>query len=172
MVESTFNYLAPMSERPVYYTYTPPPDAEWRNTKGDRRTLSVHDAREETLEPHLDREGFELAQLATVADDLFDQDSIRGVYYPETEALVKAATGAARVLAFDHNLRSGRIDAQGEKVGMGPIRFVHNDYTVRSGPQRVRELMDRSDRAPASRHGARSRADDRSRRGPPIRPPS
>lgn len=141
MVESTFNYLAPMSERPVYYTYTPPSDAQWRNTRGDRRTLPVHDARQEALEAHLDREGFALARLETAADDLFDEDSIRRVYYPETEALVGAATGAARVLAFDHNLRSGRIDAQGGKVGMGPIRYVHNDYTVRSGPQRVRELM-------------------------------
>ena len=141
MVETTFNYLAPMSERPVYYTYTPPPGAEWRNTKGDRRTLPVHDARDEAHEAQLDREGFALARLATAADDLFDEDSIRGVYYPETEVLVKAVTGAARVLAFDHNLRSGRINAEGEKVGMGPIRYVHNDYTVRSGPQRVRELM-------------------------------
>ena len=141
MVESRFNYLAPMSERPVYYTYTPPPGAQWRNTKGDPRTLPVHDARREAPESDLDREGFLLARLATAADDLFDDDAIRGVYYPEVEALVAAVTGAERVVAFDHNLRSGRTNAEGEKLGMGPVRFVHNDYTEASGPQRVRDLM-------------------------------
>ena len=89
MVESTFNYLAPMSERPVYYTYTPPPGAQWRNTKGDRRTLVVHDARVEAVGSDLDQEGFLLARLATVAEDLFDADAIREVYFPEVEALVK-----------------------------------------------------------------------------------
>ncbi len=141
MVESTFNYLAPMSERPVYYTYTPPPGAQWRNTKGDRRTLAVHDARVEAPGSDLDQEGFVLARLATAAEDLFEADAIRGVYYSEVEALVKGVTGAERVVAFDHNLRSGRTNAEGENIGMGPVRYVHNDYTEASGPQRVRDLM-------------------------------
>ncbi len=34
MVESTFNYLAPMSERPVYYTYSPPPGAQAEPERG------------------------------------------------------------------------------------------------------------------------------------------
>ncbi|MDJ0847257.1 MAG: CmcJ/NvfI family oxidoreductase [Myxococcota bacterium] len=139
MVEASFNYLAPMAERPVYYTYTPPPGVSWRNTRGDRQKLPVHDARIET--PHLDREGFELVQLRTAAEDLSDESSIRGIYYPEVEGLVKGATGADRVVAFDHNLRAGGTHARGESLGMAPVRFVHNDYTVDSGPQRVRDLM-------------------------------
>ncbi len=141
MVEASFNYLAPMAERPVYYTYPPPPGAHWRNTKGDRQKLPVHDARSAAPRPHLDREGFDLVRLHTGAGDLFDESSIRGLYYAEVETLVKEATGAERVVAFDHNLRSGRTDARGEKLGMGPVRFVHNDYTLDSGPQRVRDLM-------------------------------
>ena len=141
MVEASFNYLAPMSERPVYYTYPPPPGKSWRNTRGNRKTLPVHDARIEAKDASLDGEGFVLARLRTAADDLFDESQVRGVYFPEVEAMVKEVTGAERVVAFDHNLRSGRTDARGENLGMAPVRYVHNDYTIGSGPQRVRDLM-------------------------------
>ena len=65
MVEATLNYLAPMPERPVYYTYPPPAGERFRNTRGDRRTVAIQDAR--ALEPaaDLDERGFGLAQLET-----------------------------------------------------------------------------------------------------------
>ncbi len=58
MIESKLNYLAAMDERPAYYLYPPPAGTPMRNTKGDRRTIRIHDAR--ALEaPTLDREGFD-----------------------------------------------------------------------------------------------------------------
>ena len=45
MVEATINYLAPMAERPYYYTYPPPAGVPGRNNRGDRRRVEVHDAR-------------------------------------------------------------------------------------------------------------------------------
>ena len=140
MVEAAFNYLAPMDERPYYYAHTPPEGQPWRNTHGDRRTLSVHDARENPT-ASLDREGFELAQLDSQCDP-YQAGSVRSVYFPEVERAVRDTTGAARVVAFDFNLRAG----DGEGLGglddtQQPVRFVHNDYTVGSGPQRVRDLM-------------------------------
>src|SRR5215470_11903213 len=105
MPDVTLNYLADIAERPVYYFYTPPPGVPWRNTRGDRRSVAVHDARHLTPAPSLDREGFALARLETAARDLYDPRAVREIYYPEVERLVARVTGATRVVAFDYNLR-------------------------------------------------------------------
>src|SRR5690242_6653879 len=137
MVEATINYLAPMAERPFFLAYQAPEGTPSRNTKGDRRTVAIEDARTLDPAPSLDREGFALAHHATAVRDLRDHDAIRRAYYPEVEALVKAVTGAARVVAFDHNVRSST-----KETGVQPpVRYAHNDYTERSGPQRVRDLL-------------------------------
>ena len=92
MVESTLNYLAPMAEKPVYYLYEPPPGASWRNTKGDRRSLPICNARELAPEPSLAREGFALLRHATTVESFDDPDAVRASYYPEMEKLVGEAT--------------------------------------------------------------------------------
>jgi hypothetical protein len=142
MVETTFNYLADMTERPTYYTYEPPAGKPWRNTKGDRRTMSVESARQLEPAPSLDREGFQLARLETAAENLRQQRAIRETYYAEVEALVKRETGAHRVVAFDHNLRSSATrEERAQNLQREPVHYAHNDYTEISGPQRVRDLF-------------------------------
>lgn len=142
MVESTLSYLAPMAERPRYYLYPPPDGQPWRNTHGDRRTVTVHDAR--ALEPaaSLEREGFTLVRLDSALADPYDAAAVRAQYYREVEELVAKQTGAERVLAFDHNVRNAERASQSEAGVSGPVRFVHNDYTESSGPQRVRDLLE------------------------------
>ncbi len=141
MVESMLNYLAPMSERPVYWLTEPPAGVRWRNTKGDRRVLPIHDARALDSAPSLDREGFTLVHLETAAADLYAPDSVRRVYYSEVEKLVAEATGSQRVLVFDHNVRNPQKAERGEDGVQAPVRFPHNDYTLNSAPQRVRDLL-------------------------------
>jgi hypothetical protein len=70
---------------------------------------------------------------------------VRTIYYPEVEQLVKAATGASRVVIFDHTVRIEDAAQRGERAVRAPVRVVHNDYTVRSGRQRVRDLLDADD---------------------------
>jgi hypothetical protein len=65
---------------------------------------------------------------------------VRAGYYREVEQLVKDATGAATVLAFDHNVRSS-LAARGRGAVQQPVNFAHNDYTESSAPQRVRDLV-------------------------------
>ena len=141
MVETTLNYLAPMSERPFFYTYTPPEGSPARNTKGDRRSMPIHDAREITPPPTLDREGFSIVHLETAVTNLYDPAAVRDVYYAEVEQLVKVATGAPRVHVFDHNVRCAPMAERGENGAQSPIRYAHNDYTEISGPRRVRDLI-------------------------------
>ncbi len=141
MVEATLNYLGEMAERPAYYLYPPPEGKPWRNTRGDRRTVVISDARALATPASLDREGFELAQHRTAVENLYDAERVREEYLPEVERLVAKATGAVRVLAFDHNLRNAELAARSEPGVQGPVRLAHNDYTERSGPQRVRDLL-------------------------------
>jgi len=138
-VEATLNYLAPMDERPRYYTFAPPEGTPWRNTHGDRQKVRVYDARE-LAAPSLDVEGFALARFEPKAFDAYDPGAVKRMHYPEVEALVARATGATRVLAFDHNVRHAG-SARRDDLSQAPVHFVHNDYTLGSGPQRVRDLV-------------------------------
>ncbi|MGH7860446.1 MAG: CmcJ/NvfI family oxidoreductase [Candidatus Binatia bacterium] len=145
MVESIVSYLAPMAERPFFLLYEPPEGAPSRNTRGDRRRVTIRDARSLDPAPSLDEEGFLLARHETAVGNLWDEHAVRGVYYAEMAALVKAVTGASRVVAFDHNVRSGAKAERREDGAQPPVRFPHNDYTERSGPQRVRDLFPREE---------------------------
>jgi hypothetical protein len=141
MVESTLNYLADMPQRPFFYLFEPPSGTPWRNTKGDRRRVTIHDARELAPGPSLGEEGFELATHETSVEDLYDAEAVRERYYPEIVELVRKSTGAPRVVAFDHNVRCAPMAERREHGAQPPVRFPHNDYTERSGPQRVRDLF-------------------------------
>ena len=152
MVESTLNYLADMPEKPFFYLYDPPAGAPWRNTKGDRRTVTIHDARDLDPRPSLDEEGFVLARHQTAVADLYDRGTVVARYYPEIERLVAEITGATRVVAFDHNVRCATKAERREDSAQPPVRYTHNDYTERSGPQRVRDLFPADEAEELLRH--------------------
>jgi hypothetical protein len=141
MVESTLNYLAEIPEKPFFYLYEPPPGMPTRNTVLDRRLLPIDDARDLDADASLDVAGFTLASHETAVQDLYDPASVRTRYYREVERLVADVTGATRVIAFDHNVRCAPMAERGENGAQRPVRFAHNDYTERSGPQRVRDLL-------------------------------
>jgi hypothetical protein len=71
--------------------------------------------------------------------DFFDEAELKATYYCEVEELVKRETGASKVLVFDHTVRAG--DRAVERGYRQPVMSVHNDYTEKSGPQRVRDLL-------------------------------
>jgi len=82
--------------------------------------------------------------LPALAEFLFDdENAIRTRYYTETIALLQKLTGASRVVVFDHTIRRRIPGATDRTTGIPrqPVPRVHNDYTVRSGPQRVRDLL-------------------------------
>ena len=73
-------------------------------------------------------------------------------YYTEMAELVKAETGAQRVVVFDHNVRHEPSAKQGAAGAASPVRFVHNDYTEKSGPQRVRDILGEGEAAALLEH--------------------
>jgi hypothetical protein len=142
-VEADLVYLAPMTERPHSYTYDPPPGVPRTNTANAPHRVTVHDARPLVADLSLDREGFELVEQRSAVCDFYDEDELRRVYYPEAERLVARYTGALRVIIFDHTIRRRQWGAEDRAAGMPcqPATRVHNDYTERSAPQRIRDLM-------------------------------
>jgi len=108
--------------------------------------VQVRDLRAVDPAPRLDREGFELVTAPSKAEDLFDHGEVAAVYDDEVRALVMARTGAHRVEIFDHTWRTSDEGDQASRTLREPVRTVHNDYTERSGPDRLRlALPDEAD---------------------------
>ncbi len=68
--------------------------------------VQINDARQLVPAAHLDEEGFSLVNHFTGFQDFLNADAVERLYYPEMEDLIRSATGARRVKAFDHNVRS------------------------------------------------------------------
>jgi len=145
-VRATLNYLHRPKEKPYIYTFEPPLGTPPRSGEENSvKDIPIRDARPLGDRLSLDEQGFRLVRHETTVADLYDEAALQGVYYPELEQLLKIATGAKKVIVFDHTFRSPR-SAQEKAIGLRePVRRVHNDYTTISGPQRVRDLLDRDE---------------------------
>jgi hypothetical protein len=140
-VDAALNYLVPMVGKPVNYNYTPPAGTPWRTGEYRPQTVRIRSARPLLDELSLDKQGFALTRHTTKVANFYDPAEVKTVYYPEMERLVQAATGARRVLCFDHIVRHApRAESKLNGV-KEPAKRVHNDYTEASGPQRVRDLL-------------------------------
>jgi hypothetical protein len=141
-IEATLNYLTPMAEKPVKYTYSPPPGVPQQNWVSETRNVPIRDARSIVRDLSLDREGFVLVDRGSAVRDFYDENEVLSVYYPEAEQLVADVTGATRVLAFDHNVRNAGRALQGEKGISEPVKHVHNDVTASTGYSRARAVLE------------------------------
>ncbi len=104
-VDAALNYLVPMAEKPVNYNYEPPAGTPWRNGEYRPEPVRIRDARPLIGELSLDKQGFALTRHETKVASFYDPAAVKAVYYPEMEQLVTAATGARRVVCFDHIVR-------------------------------------------------------------------
>lgn len=128
-------------EMPVALVSPPGQGPDDRKGRFEYRDIVVRDARPIADGFDIDRHGFALRRYETAVTDFFDDDEVRTVYYPEMERLVKQVTGAAKVVVFDHTIRVGDEKVQTERKVRAPVAVVHNDFTVRSAAQRVRDLL-------------------------------
>ena len=138
-VEAPVNYLADLSVTPV--TYNPPAGTGIPKRVGNYRDFRVKiaDGRPFAADMSLDRQAFKLVSHDTRVGDFYDAEEVRSRYYAEVEALIKRETGASKVVIFDHTVRTA--DRAVERGLRTPVRSVHCDYTEKSAPQRVRDLL-------------------------------
>lgn len=138
-VQTDLNYLLPTAEKPFAYAYEPPPGKPARSGVYAERRVTVRSARRLVEPLSLDVQGFDFRHSPIGDIDLYDDRAVREAYYPAVERLVAEATGAGRVVVFDHNTRSA---AKGRPAGTKePVSRVHNDFTEKSGPERARAVL-------------------------------
>ena len=134
-------YTVDTGATPVNETFGPN-DLQRRDTGAvESRPVRIRNGRLLAGQLSFEQHGFALVEHETRVPDFFDKAQLPVAYYPEVEALVKQVSGAQRVFVFDHTLRSGDAAEREAQQVREPVHLVHNDYTERSGPQRVRELL-------------------------------
>lgn len=109
--------------------------------------VTVTDISGREPEYHLDNHGFQIYHHASKEKDFVDDDKIKAEYYPETEQLLKDATGANKIFIFDHTIRRQTQDARSgagapaegtPAVNLrGPVRRVHIDQSYSASAERV-----------------------------------
>ncbi|MDB5401398.1 MAG: methyltransferase [Rhodopila sp.] len=136
-------YLAKTPEKPHVYTYDPPEGVAKTNIVPEAHTVPIFDMRPVADGLTLDLQGFALVDAPTSVTDFYDEAQLAATYYPEAVDLVKRATGANRVVVFDHTIRRREQGVEDRAPGTPrqPVTRIHGDYTEVSGPQRVRDLM-------------------------------
>ncbi|HVN28654.1 MAG TPA: CmcJ/NvfI family oxidoreductase [Candidatus Binataceae bacterium] len=138
-VQAPLNYLAPTAEKPRTYTYPPPEGIPQSNRRNDPRVVRIRNARPFAEDLSLDIQGFALIRHRSAVVNFYNEQLVRELYYPEVEALLKARTGATRVVIFDHVVRNADKARRKEDDAREYGRLVHNDYSLRSAPRRVRD---------------------------------
>src|SRR5262245_43400230 len=142
-VTAELNYSLPTAERARTYAYDPPAGVPRSTIVNDPHRVQISDARPILREVSLDREGFGLVHHHSATGDFYDDSEVKRVYYREAEQILKDVAGADRVLIFDHTVRR-RVPGSEDRranVPRQPVPRVHVDHTVKSGPQRVRDLL-------------------------------
>ncbi len=140
-VETTLHFFVPDGEKPQVLMaddYT----QENRRTGSFRdEPVTIHNGRLADPVPVLEREGFELIVHSSDVSNFYDEDQIAVRHYPEIIGLLKEAAGATDVHIFDHTLRVQDVEKRVANDTRGPVPIVHNDYTEKSGPQRITDLL-------------------------------
>jgi hypothetical protein len=141
-ITAPVKFMVPMAEKPQVFMSANQAEANKRTGEFRMVDVDISDARDVDPAPSLDREGFELITSPTKVTDFYDPKQITDIYYRECIALLKKATGASDVHIFDHTLRvqdDAKRAAHGTRL---PVPVAHNDYTEKSAPQRVKDLLD------------------------------
>lgn len=139
-VQAALRHVVYTGEKPAIFIVPAGEGESRRAAEYTDRQVTIHDARAVADRLTLDREGLALIPHNSRVSDYYDESQIAEIYYPEMVDLLKAATGAAEVVVFDHTRRADGLGGP-ERGVRPPVRSVHNDYTEKSGPQRVRDLL-------------------------------
>lgn len=142
-VAAGLRYLEPTAEKPRTLEFDPPPGVPKTTAVYREHTVEIRDVRPVASTLSLEHEGFQLLTAPTSVENFDDDAVIRTRYYAETISLLEELTGASRVVVFDHTIRRRVPGATDRSTGIPrqPVPRVHNDYTEKSGPQRVRDLL-------------------------------
>lgn len=140
--EAMLTYIVPGESKPVLHSSAYTGDAPRFLFDTERHRVALRDLRPFAGALSLDQEGFQLLRRPTAVADLYDDAAVDAVYKPEIEALLRAATGADRVVVFDVTRRADAGGGASNRDGLrGPATRIHVDYTGKSGPKRAMDVL-------------------------------
>jgi hypothetical protein len=155
-VRAALTFITPSDTKPVFHSSAITGGAPRVFFDTEPHIVLIQDLRPLADALSLDEEGFELRRHETAVRDLYDDRAVENVYYPEIEALLREVTGASRVIVFDATRRSdGGAGAKNPDGMRGPATRVHVDYTEKSGPQRLEDLVGEEEAQRLTAAGAR-----------------
>jgi hypothetical protein len=142
VVTADLNFISPDGSSPVYYaSKAGDRDGALRLAEYTMQPVEIRDARDVEPSFTLDRNGFERIDHTSTMRDFFDEAQRKAIWEPEVEALIRQHTGAARIFIFDHTLRADSADMREARKVREPASVVHNDYTDKSAPVRLRAFL-------------------------------
>jgi hypothetical protein len=140
-IEAELTYIIDDGQPSVRYVDWPEEAHKAHVASYENRLTHIYNGRlsEELFDLH--RHGFLLATEPTKVRNFYDQGEIKRIYYPETAELIKRNSGGEQVYVFDHTIRTPVQEKHKEGWVRNPVRYVHNDYTELSAPQRVKDFF-------------------------------
>ena len=140
-IRASFNYVIPTGKPAIRYIDWPEMEHNAIPPQYEQREMIVRNGRplRDTFE--LDTHGFVFVDHHTRVKDFTDEAQRKQVYDPEVQALIKTHFGASDVVVFDHTIRITDDESQRVSGARPTVKGVHNDYTERSAPIRLREIV-------------------------------
>ena len=140
-VRAKFNYIVDTGVPPVRYIDWPEMEHNAVPPQYRQHEMVVRDGRPLRHTFNLDTHGFVFVDHHTKVRDFTDEAERKGVYDREVQELIKKHSGASGVVVFDHTLRVSDVDMQKSLNARPTVKGVHNDYTEKSAPVRLREIV-------------------------------
>jgi hypothetical protein len=138
---ATIRFGVDTGVKPEFYQSYVPGEVTQHSGTTEAHEVTIADARQVDRVFTLDREGFQLAKNPTRVKYFYDDAEVARLYNPEIEAIVANATGASRVVCFDHTRRSSSDAIRTRHAARDPATIAHNDYTDWSADKRLGEIM-------------------------------
>jgi hypothetical protein len=123
-VRADIGFLQTTTDRAYSYNYEPGDHEPPATATFATHRVVIRNARTEPRQLTLDEHGATLIEHRSGVRNFYDDEQITEVYYPEVAAAIKAATGADRVVVFDHNVRRGQsltLKANGTELSHSDI---------------------------------------------------
>jgi hypothetical protein len=141
-VKGILQFTVPTGETPVtQVSDTGGGRSDPKTGQYEMKEITIHDGRPTADQLDMEVQGYEFLKSDTAVTDFTDSEQVKEIYYPELEKLLLEATGAEKVVIFDHTIRIGDPEKRDALGVRDPVRSAHNDFTDRSAPQRVRDLL-------------------------------
>jgi hypothetical protein len=140
-IRAQMSYIIDTGVPPVRYIDWPEMADKEIPPQYELREMTIRNGRPLRDSFRLDTQGLVFADHHTAMTDFTDEAERKRVYDREVAELIKKHSGASGVVVFDHTIRVGDEKVQQSTGARPPVKGVHNDYTEKSAPRRLREIV-------------------------------